>query len=147
MEKTDRSMIFFSSYQVNALLFCTLLLHANSIDHVSMISDQAPWQRQNRRDEVLLRFQLKLFQCSFLHDTLKCPKCVSFIWSIPIPKKITFWALEYDICIQFWKHAGPFWGSLMSISSAWFQGQRRLHRLAEPVQEQIACHNYLIALH
>ena len=56
MEKTDRSMIFFSSYQVNALLFCTLLLPANSN---SMISEQAPWQRQNRRDEVLLRFQLK----------------------------------------------------------------------------------------
>ena len=75
------------------------------------------------------------------------PKCISFTWTAPIPKEITFLAFEYDICIQFWKQAGPFWGSLMSISSAWFQGQRRLHRLAEPVQEQIAWHNNLIALH
>ena len=86
-------------------------------------------------------------QCPFLKDTFKCGSKMYFTWSAPIPKEITFWAFEYDICIQFWKQAGPFWGSLMTISSTWFQGQRRLHRLAEPVQEQIAWHNYLKALH
>ena len=88
-------------------------------------------------------------KCLFFKDTFKCGTKMYFCHLIGTHSKgnyflgVWIWYL-YSILKASWFFLRV---TDMSISSAWFQGQRRLHRLAEPVQEQIAWHNYLKALH